>query len=555
MTYADLHRRAAARILRGRAWDRSTRGLFWGAALGSLLSVVHAFMGWPIFWPLVFAPLSALAGGAVALWRGRPTRDHVAHELDRRLGWKEAALTESWLAARGAYEESDESLAPLVSETLEGKLQAITPRKLRDVFPLPRRGRRVTAAVVFLAIAAVVSPGIPSLRADDPAARRGKQQAAARRKEDAAARKLVAKVKKAASELERLAAQRKWKKLLSAAKALKTRAVGLEKRFPGAIRAKVRMEAWSKEAAKAITDAMDGPGGTGRGRGAAKCSEDVEEMTAMARALESLGLESLAGDLENAARDLREFADGQRDAGEIEEHRGDLDARRLEDLKERLESAARRLEDLRKLLDAHPELKSLLGGLTREQSEKLKEIVKELDRLLAGIEADPSGTMPTPEELQRLAKLMKDLSVDDLQRILDTLRELEALQALENLADAAASGAPLPSLESLLQGISSGMGPGMGSGAPRPKAETANTEAKTEHLRGSLDPEGQVIRRQRFRGLPRTATSKEELDRLAKLVEGAQEGVIRRGLSPSARPWVKRYFEALRAASHGGDKH
>lgn len=555
MTYGDLHRLASSRLVRGRAWGRSTTGFLWGAVVGGVGSVAHALAGWPVFWPLLFAPLVALVAGGLALWSRGPSRDQVAHELDRRFGLKEAALTESWLEARGKPGEQDEGLAPLVSESLEEKLSAITPRALREAFPFPRRGAKVATALAVLALAALVSPRVPTLRAPDPAARRAKEQAAARRKEDAAARKLVAKVKKDASELEKLAARRKWEKLLAASKALKTRAAGLEKQFPGAARAKVRMEAWSKEASKAITDALDGPGGTGRGRGDAAEGEDVEEMTAIARALESLDLDDLAGDMEEAARALRESATARRGEADTDEHRSDLDARRLEDLKERLESAARRLEELRKLLDAHPELKELLGGLTREQLEKLKEITQELDRLLKGMEADPSGAPPTPEDLKKLADLMKSLSVEDLQRVLDALREMEALQALQDLAQAAASGAPLPSLESLLQGLGSGMGPGRGTGAPRPKSETAKTEEKTERLRGRVDPEGQVIRRQRFRGLPRKVSTKEELNRLAKLVEGAEEGVIRRRLSPSARPWVKRYFEALRAASQGGGKH
>ncbi len=555
MNFAELHRRAATRIVGTRVWDRAVRGLMWGAVVGSCVSVVHALVGLPWGWPLAGAPLGAVVGGITALWRGAPSRSQVAHELDRRLGLKEAALTESWLEARGDPSAPDEGLAPLVAETLRGRLATITPRRVREIFPYPRRARHLATAAIFLSVAALASPRIPSLRTEDPALRKKEQEAAERRKQDAAARKLVARVKKDASELEKLAAQRRWEKLLAAAKTLGERAGRLERDFPGAPRAKVRMEAWAKEVSQAIEEAVDGASASGRGRPDVERDEQVEEMTAIARALEALDLQTLTEDMAEAARALRDAAERGAGEGENEEIRRALDARRLGDLKERLESAVRRLEELRRLLEEHPELKDRLGKLAREQSEILQQITEELNRLLQELEGGSSDSLPTPEELKKLAELMKSLSTEDLRRILEALRELEALHALQNLAQSAARGNSMPSLDRLLQGFGQGPDAGIGSGAPRPKAETANTQTKSERLHGQIDPEGRVIRRRRFRGLPRTVSSKEELDRLAELVEGAQEGLIRRGLPPSARPWVKKYFEALRAASRDGGKH
>lgn len=181
----------------------------------------------------------------------------------------------------------------------------------------------------------------------------------------------------------------------------------------------------------------------------------------------------------------------------------------------------------------------------------------------------------TPEEMEKLAKELARLSGEDLEELLASLENAAGLSALAGMVAAAkaeASGAggggesedeALAALERLSQdwgaGIQPAMGPGLGptgmpgAGGEATRAPDAGEPERDDRVKGKLDPKGRLDPASKFRGLPKPGDAEEVFhETVLRAAQDAEEGLGRDPLPAAARPFVKRYFDALKGGAGEG---
>lgn len=107
-------------------------------------------------------------------------------------------------------------------------------------------------------------------------------------------------------------------------------------------------------------------------------------------------------------------------------------------------------------------------------------------------------------------------------------------------------------LRALLQRLgrgNGGMGPnrGQGEGGNAEKGPDDGRPDDPTKVDGRLDPKGNMGRSVRFKGVPRENEAREEFKQAVEnAVKDAEESLEQDEVPPDARPYVKRYFEALK---------
>jgi hypothetical protein len=182
----------------------------------------------------------------------------------------------------------------------------------------------------------------------------------------------------------------------------------------------------------------------------------------------------------------------------------------------------------------------------------------------------------TEEQLREVAEFLEKMSDDDRKKLMDEMREGAAMEDLETLVEAArreAGGEPgnmsneemAEALQRLSRMGGKGDKPGDGDGEStdgqqsgqggQGQADRAgdsshpgDPDAKDrEHVPGQVDPKGDLGQRVDFKGIPKEKESKAEFDGAVKrAASAAEESIGKDRIAPAARPYVRRYFEALK---------
>lgn len=153
-----------------------------------------------------------------------------------------------------------------------------------------------------------------------------------------------------------------------------------------------------------------------------------------------------------------------------------------------------------------------------------------------------------------------------MQQILDALQEAESLESLAQMLEDAkgrmSEGEGMTpqeierakaQLRAMIQRLERGAGGspgnsrGRGEGGNIKKGPDDGREGTPTKIDGQLDPTGNMGRSIKFKGVPRANESREKFKKVvANAVKDAEESLERDAIPADAKPFVKRYFEALK---------
>lgn len=534
---------ARGRMRLSRALDRAAR-VWLIAALGtSLLLVALRLFGStsPSLWmgavPFAVAALAGLVVGCL----GVPAQA-VAAALDRRLGLKERLGTAQWLAADGG---AAERLAAVVSEDADRQLAAIDVGAIRRAFALTVP-RHAWIGGLVLAVGMLLSQVLPTWVADQPGLVGAEQIRETKRVREAARQ-----LEKHATDLARIAELSELKKAQQLARQVEAVAREMALAPPETKAALARLSAVERKVDEAATPDARSPGTHPFGAEPGSLSE----LSRLAEQVDRLDPSGLSLDLDELRLSLGDELATAMKAGRTPA----LDEAGIRDLADRLGD----LNDL--LTELHQELQARgadeYAGLTGEQLERLRKLQDLLGRLAEASKAN--GTPLGDAELQDLLGQLGAMSDAEFERLLELLQELQAAGVLQSMIAQCRSGcsggpgdpgggelaAQLRRLaEQSTRPSPGGQGPlaGPGRGGAAARADDDGRGEEPARVPGRVDPRGDLGPRVPFKGIPLQHDAVLEFDAtVGQAAAAAEEGLARDLLPPDAKPFVRRYFEAL----------
>ncbi len=570
---------AEERLRHARAGKAAVRAVVGAAGVVGVALVAAALLGrlgavgrgGALALALVLPMVVGVAVHLVVLLRGRSkgaARQRAAVELDVRLGLSERVSTARYLEERP---DDAAGVASIVSGQAERALDDVGPDRLREAFPLPS-GRPALVATAVLAAVALVAPALPVLGGFGGASDGTEVDPAVALKEKQEVREAARRLEKAAAEIERAAERAALEKARRAARKVREEAERLERDAPTKRDSMVRLanvgDALEKAKKDLLEASRDDPGEV---LGAASPTGALEEL---ARELSILDPEGLSTDLDALRDDLEQL--GEPGAAPGERTLGLEERRRVRDLMDRTEEMRDAFERLRDELARRDAER--YRSLAQEASERLGELLEELRRLdrLPGEGGEASeGRLLTSEELAALEEMLERLAAmsdEEFAELMEMLREMEGLEALAcrlgecrgGLGGLGSSPGASRAASLLRRMAASGrqggrgeMGPndGLGQGGAARKGPDDGRGEESTPVRGRLDPTGDLGPKIPFRGIPNPNEAKLSFDAaLRRAAADAEESLGKDLLPPSSRPYVRRYFESLRATSESDGK-
>jgi hypothetical protein len=529
------------------------------------LLILVALRLWPVIEPAWLALIIAAAPlpvFAAAYLLHRPAILSAAVTVDRAGQLREAASTA--VAFRG--KNLPPELADALKQQADLATAALKPASVRKAMPM--RGLAwLAAAAVALLVGAVAGNHVPSLGSDVIAQdqKTDEEKAEEAQKVREAARKTDADL----SQLQKAAELRKMEALRRTAMDARKKMEQLQQQ-PTSVRD--AMAEFSKLADQARMERAELLGTQAELKFGMQEAEDP--LSALARELDRIDPTGLDADLDK----FKQALEAEAQAAKAEGREPEVDRRKLEEMLKRTRDAQKALEELQKRMEENPALRQALKEMTDKQRELLKKINEQLERLEStckGCES-PGGGQLKPEDLEQAAEGMGGLSEEQLQQILDALQEAESLEELAQMLEGAkgrmagkgkggqgeGEGEGMGAgeaeqleaqlramIQRLQRGAGGGPGPnrGQGEGGEANKGPDDGRPDDTTKVNGKLDPKGNMGRSTRFKGVPRESESKSEFKQAVNsAIKDAEESLEQDEVPPDARPFVKRYFEALK---------
>ena len=533
-------------------------------AVPSALAFMVILRLWPVVepaWLALFVAAAPIPVFLAAYVMHKPALLSAAVAVDRAGQLREAASTA--VAFRGS--ELPAELAAALNSQAEEATARLKPESVRKALPLPGFAW-LAASALMLMIGAFAGLQVPSLVPDvvgqEP--KTDEEKTAEAQKTREAARKTEADLAK----LQQAAELRKMEALRRTAMDARKKMEQMQQQ-PTSLRD--AMAEFSKLADQARMERAALLGNEDGMKFGKQTAEDP--LSELAKELDRINPTGLDGDLEKFEKALKDEAEAARKEGREPE----LDRKKLEELIKRAKEAQKALEELQKRLEENPALKKQLEQMTDQQRELLKKINEQLERLEGTCEKcdSPGGGQLKPEDLEQAANALGGLSEEQLQQILDALQQAESLEELAELLEGAkgrmagngkgegeGEGQGMSAeererleaqLRSMIQRLQRGAGgqagpnEGRGEGGNVNKGPDDGRPDDPSKVSGKLDPKGNMGRSIRFKGVPRENDSKAEFkEAVDSAVKDAEESLEQDEVPPDARPFVKRYFEALK---------
>jgi hypothetical protein len=420
------------RLVLSRAVEDFQIGLPIGAGAAAVLLVVH-HAG-----VASFTPLEALSWGAAAslvlpavgILARRVTAFRVATLLDERLALEERVST-ALAAERGMLTPSP--LHELLERDALRVLEAVPSAALRHAFRPKFHGRAVLLGLLGLALVSAGVGAPPLLAAalkPAPEVLTPREQA---EREDAA--RAARNVREVAAKVAEEATAAKETALAEAAAAMARRADEILQKRPPLSTALAGFHRMGEDARRALEEMA----GTTLQRmqeleAGGELSKADLQLQRLLGELMSADLDSLGSELQSLREDLA------RGEGES------LSQESMAALKDRIEQLAKALEAGAKSMEGREGLKASLGAfgdpeLLREMAERMQRLMETLKE--QGFDPSAHGGKMTPEQI---AEAMKNMpagggdqaftppTADEIQRMIDSLKEMQRLAELGRLA-------------------------------------------------------------------------------------------------------------------------
>lgn len=549
-------RSVQGRLQVARAMRWTTSALLWSTSCGVAAAIALRLAGWAdaaqwvLLLPIAVAAIAWIAGRYLRA----PGHMDAAIALDTRLELNERVSSAIWLAS------SDSEAARCVCQDADRRLSGVSRADLQPAFAV-ERPRVAYLCIAVLAVAYLTLPVVPYV-VTDGASSADTRRASARevRRIRTEARKLAAKseelervLKKRGMEEARLLAKKiaEQGRKIAANPASRSKALAQLSKLSDEVRRQTRLRTQGSSAR---------PGETQR---PFETDDRASRLSELARQLDRLDTGGFCADL-NALKDALDSEAEARRAGE----RGEgLSKDALAAFERHAEEMRRALKELQQRLAENPALAKELQAMTAEQLALLEKIRQELARLSELCKNGKFGDC-SASDLEGMAQQLAAIDAAALQKILESLQGIESLEALQAMLSACrggmcsggSQGSGISGLIARLGrgGTSNGsqVGPkasndggrGRASGGQSRRGDAAGAKESPERVRGRLDPRGRLGPRVPFTGIPKEEEAKQAFDStVGRAVDAAEEALGHDRFSPDAKPYVRRYFEALKS--------
>ena len=503
--------------------------------------------------PLLLAPvLAAAVMFAVGWLTGGVDRMGASVELDRRLDLKEQASTATWIASDGAAGE----VSAAVLSQADRRVEPVSPDRIRAAFrvPFPRR------LLIYLPVLLIAFLGVPFVPQLGEA--RAERDAADTAREKQEVREAVRKLEKRAEEIARAAELAKLDEARRMARKVEDEASKMSTETPARKEALTRLSKLSDKLHKDLAKSLQAEDGDAFGL----AKPSLGALSDLAAELDQLDPHGLSLDVDSWRASMLDEL--KRASSEGRAYK--VDEKGLRDLMDRIRDYESLLEQMKRefeQLDSEE-----YARLTGEQIELLRRLAEKLSRIASSCNGS-GGCSMSAEELEKLLERLEKLTDEELEKLIEAMNSACAGTSLGEMISHCKSeiggsfgkmgdaeiGQMLSSLSKLM-GRSSGqknqMGnrPGQAAGGEAPLGPDGEYGDEEHRVRGKLDPTGQLGRRVPFQGIPQEKDAKLELDAaIDRAAAAAEEGMGRDLLPPDAKPYVRRYFDALKKKSSADD--